>query len=150
MMTQTLSLLIILLLTMEWKECTTTAVQGRLLDILNISATSDKSLDKRCISSTDATTNTPYIQIVQGRDGHNGMPGLPGIAGPPGKDGTNGKDGEKGDKGEQGLQGPPGPRCGGVVFTRWGRYSCPNTTGIQLLYKGKAAGSLFESHWRWS
>ena len=105
MMTQTLSLLFILFLTVEWKECTTTGVQGMLLDILNISATSDKTPDKRCVSSTDVTTNTPYIQIVQGRDGRDGMPGYPGIAGPPGKDGTNGKDGEKGDKGEQGPQG---------------------------------------------
>ena len=84
------------------------------------------------------TTNAPYIQIVQGRDE---MPGPPRPAGPPGKDGTNGKDGVKGDKGEQGLQGPPGPRNGGVVFTRWGRFACTNTTGTQLLYKGKAAGS---------
>ena len=27
-------------------------------------------------------------------------------------------------------------RKGGVVFTRWGRFACPNTTGTQLLYKG--------------
>ena len=109
-----------------------------LLDILNISTTGDTSRDKRCVSSTNVTTNTPYIQILQGRDGRDGMPGPPGPAGPPGKDGTNGKDGVKGDKGEQG---PPGPRNGGVVFTRWGRFACPNTTGTQLLYKGKAAGS---------
>ena len=133
--------MVILLLTVEWKECTTNAVQGMLLDILNISTTGDNSRYKRCLSSTDATTNTPYIQIVQGRDGRDGMPGLPGIAGPPGKDGINGKDGVKGDKGEQGPKGPPGPRNGGVVFTRWGRFVCPNTTGTQLLYKGKAAGS---------
>ena len=47
----------------------------------------------------------------------------------------------KGDKGEQGPQGPPGPRNGGVVFTRWGRTSCPTTEGTSYLYKGKAAGS---------
>ena len=131
----------ILLLTVELKGCTTNAVQGMLLDILNIFTTGDTSRYKRCLSSTDTTTNTPYIQIIQGRDGRDGMPGLPGIAGPPGKDGINGKDGVKGDKGEQGLQGPPGPRNGGVVFTRWGRFACPNTTGTQMLYTGKAAGS---------
>ena len=108
-----------------------------LLDILNIYTTGDTSRDKRCVSSTNVTTNTPYIQIVQGRDG---MPGPPGPAGPHGKDGTNGRDGVKGDKGEQG---PPGPRNGGVVFIRWGRFACPNTTGTQLLYTGKAAGSLY-------
>ena len=32
---------------------------------------------------------------------------------------------------------------GGVVFTRWGRFACPNTTRTQLLYKGKAAGSHY-------
>ena len=37
--------------------------------------------------------------------------------------------------------GPPGPTTGGVVYTRWGRITCPNTTGIQLLYAGRTAGS---------
>ena len=95
-------------------------------------------------TSTNVTTNTPYIQILQrccGRDGRDGIPGPPEPAGPPGKDGTNGKDGIKGDKGEQGQQGPTGPKNGGVVFTRWGRTSCPTTAGTSVLYKGKAAGS---------
>ena len=37
--------------------------------------------------------------------------------------------------------GSPGPTTGGVVYTRWGRTTCPNTTGTQLLYAGRAAGS---------
>ena len=37
--------------------------------------------------------------------------------------------------------GPPGPTTGGVVYTRWGRTTCSNTTGTQLLYAGRAAGS---------
>ena len=37
--------------------------------------------------------------------------------------------------------GPPGPTTGGVVYTRWGRTTCPNTTATQLLYAGRAAGS---------
>ena len=32
---------------------------------------------------------------------------------------------------------------GGVVYTRWGRTTCPNTTGTQLLYAGRAAGSEY-------
>ena len=28
-----------------------------------------------------------------------------------------------------------------MVYTRWGRTTCPNTTGIQLLYAGRTAGS---------
>ena len=39
--------------------------------------------------------------------------------------------------------GPPGPTTGGVVYTRWGRTTCPNTTGTQLLYAGRAAGSSY-------
>ena len=29
------------------------------------------------------------------------------------------------------------------MYTRWGRTTCSNTTGTQLLYAGRAAGSLF-------
>ena len=105
----------------------------------------ETSRDKRCISpTTNVTTNTPYIQILQGRDGRDGIQGPPGLAGTPGRDGTNGKDGTKGNKGEPGPQGPPGPRNGGVVFTRWGRTTCPTTNDTELLYKGKAAGSSWD------
>ena len=41
------------------------------------------------------------------------------------------------------THGPPGPSAGGVVYTRWGRTTCPNTTGMQLLYAGRAAGSHY-------
>ena len=39
--------------------------------------------------------------------------------------------------------GPPGPTTGGVVYTRWGRTTCPSTSGTQLLYAGRAAGSWY-------
>ena len=29
------------------------------------------------------------------------------------------------------------------MYTRWGRTTCPNTTGTQLLYAGRAAGSFW-------
>ncbi len=80
----------------------------------------------------------PCIKVVYGRDGRDGL------AGPPGQDGRDGKDGERGEKGEQGIQGPPappGPPSGGVVYTRWGRTTCPGTGGTELLYEGLAAGS---------
>ena len=32
---------------------------------------------------------------------------------------------------------------GGVVYTRWGSTVCPNTTGTQLVYQGRAAGSSY-------
>ena len=55
--------------------------------------------------------------------------------------------GEKGFTGDRGLPGPPGPpgpqgaSVGGAVYTRWGRTTCPNITGTQLVYAGRAAGS---------
>ena len=57
----------------------------------------ETSRDKRCTSPTsNITTNTPYIQILQGHDCRDGLPGPPGPAGPPGRDGSNGKKGDKG------------------------------------------------------
>ena len=107
----------------------------------------ETSRDKRCTSpSPNITTNTHYIQILQGQDGRDGIPGPPGPAGTPGRDDNNGKNDNKGDKGEFGPQGPPGPRNGGVVFTRWGRTTCPITHDTEILYKGKAAGSHYDQY----
>ena len=40
--------------------------------------------------------------------------------------------------------GPPGSTStGGVVYTRWGKTICPSTSGTQLLYAGRAAGSWY-------
>ena len=84
--------------------------------------TLETSRDKRCTSPTpNVTTNTPYIQILQGHDGRDGMPG------PSGTDGSNGK------KGDRGEPGPSGPRNEGVVFTRWGRTTCPTTSDTEKL-----------------
>ena len=70
-----------------------------------------------------------YLQILRGRDGRDGLPGRDGVKG------------EKGDKGDTGPVGAAGPKSGGVVYTRWGRKSCP--TGAQLVYEGITGGS----HW---
>ena len=51
--------------------------------------------------------------------------------------------GERGYTGNSGPPGPPGPSVGGAVYTRWGRTTCPNITGTQLVYAGRAAGSYF-------
>ena len=72
------------------------------------------------------------------RDGRDGRDGQPGPQGPPGRDGVNGS---KGETGAPGSQGPPGPRSGGVTYVRWGRTTCPNITGTELVYTGRAAGS---------
>ena len=49
--------------------------------------------------------------------------------------------GEKGETGAPGPQGPPGPSSGGVTYVRWGRTTCPDTTGTELVYTGRAGGS---------
>ena len=77
-----------------------------------------------------------------GKDGENGIQGLPGVPGPVGPQGPTGP---LGPQGTQGEKGDPGPSSGGVVYTRWGRTTCPNTPGTELLYKGRAAGS-WSSH----
>ena len=51
--------------------------------------------------------------------------------------------GKRGLTGEKGDIGPPGPSVGGAVYTRWGRTTCPNITGTQLVYAGRAAGSHY-------
>ena len=86
------------------------------------------------------TTPPAYIEILRGRDGRDGRDGEPGPRGLPGRDGKNG---EKGVKGEPGAQGPSGPRSGGATYIRWGRTTCPNVTGTELVYAGIAAGSHY-------
>lgn len=73
-----------------------------------------------------------------GQVGRDGCDGLPGATGTPGRDGMRG---DPGVMGPRGPQGPPGQSNGGLVYTRWGRTTCPSTKGTQLVYKGRAAGS---------
>ena len=100
------------------------------------------SIEKRQSDDAEEGTVAPYIEILRGRDGRDGRDGEPGPRGLPGRDGKNGT-GEKGEKGDIGEQGPPGPRSGGVTYIRWGRTTCPNTTGTELVYAGRAAGSYY-------
>ena len=78
-----------------------------------------------------------YLQILRGRDGRDGVPGRDGVKG------ERGDKGEKGEKGETGPVGQAGPKSGGVVYTRWGRKSCPN--GAELLYQGITAGECYHN-----
>ena len=48
-----------------------------------------------------------------------------------------------GPRGPQGIAGPPGQKNGGVVYIRWGKTSCPNVTGTELVYAGRAGGSWY-------
>ena len=77
------------------------------------------------------TSSLPYIEVLRGRDGRDGRDGIPGPRGP------------QGQRGEQGVAGSPGPRNGGVVYTRWGKNSCSNVTGTELVYAGRAGGSWY-------
>ena len=78
------------------------------------------------------TSSFPYIEVLRGRDGRDGRDGVPGPRGP------------QGQRGGQGVAGPPGPRNGGVVYTRWGKSTCPNVSGTTLVYTGRAGGTWYQ------
>ena len=78
-------------------------------------------------------------------DGVPGPPGHPGVNGIPGLPGSRGEKGAMGSEGPTGPVGPPGPVSGGVVYTRWGKQTCPDTEGTQLLYAGRAGGSNYHT-----
>ena len=104
----------------------------------------------------------PQVEVLRGRDGRDGvkgeqgemgLPGLPGSKGDPGVQGIvgpRGPVGEKGMRGDPGLsglqgeQGPQGPATGGVIYTRWGRTTCPTDQGTQPLYAGRAGGTRWD------
>ena len=72
-----------------------------------------------------------------------GPPGPPGPQGGDGQTGPRGENGGRGEKGDTGAQGSPGPRSGGVTYIRWGRTTCPDTEGTELVYVGTAAGTEY-------
>ena len=84
------------------------------------------------------TSSLPYIEILRGRDGRDGLPGRDGKDGVRGDKGEPGTTGPAGEKGAPGVAGPPGPRSGGVVYTRWGKTSCPSVSGTELVYAGRS------------
>ena len=60
-----------------------------------------------------------------------------------GRDGLPGRDGPQGPAGPPGPVGPPGPRSGGAIYTRWGKSSCPQIAGTELVYSGLTGGSNY-------
>ena len=121
---------------------------------------------------TNTTSTCSNLQLLRGRDGRDGqtgppgrdgrdgLPGLPGggnTGGQPGRDGLNGTQGPIGPQGRDGLNGtqgpigpqgpvrPAGPTIGGVVYTRWGNSACPNITGTELVYTGRAGGTPYRT-----
>ncbi len=63
----------------------------------------------------------------------------------PGRDGSPGLRGDPGPEGKIGPQGPSGPASGGVMYTRWGKSTCPDIPGTELLYSG-IAGGTYHTH----
>ena len=86
---------------------------------------------------------------LHGRDGRDGRDGMAGLPGRDGKDGLQGAKGERGENGLTGPAGPPGPAGqpgqgnGGSVYTRWGKSSCSNTSGSELVYHGRAGKAQY-------
>ncbi|XP_035686191.1 short-chain collagen C4-like isoform X1 [Branchiostoma floridae] len=91
-----------------------------------------------------------------GRDGRDGLAGQPGTDGQPGRDGRDGVQGVAGPSGPVGLQGSPGdkgdtgppgrdgaPGEGGSVYIRWGRKTCADNGGAELVYSGYAGGTHY-------
>ena len=83
----------------------------------------------------------PCLEILRGCDGQDGLPGKDGQQGKTGEKGGQGEKGEQGNKGDTGMQGPAGQS--GVVYTRWGRTTCPSGQGTELVYSGRAGGSHY-------
>ncbi|XP_078699700.1 uncharacterized protein LOC144926627 isoform X2 [Branchiostoma floridae x Branchiostoma belcheri] len=76
-----------------------------------------------------------------GADGQPGRDGIQGVAGPAGPVGLQGPPGDKGDTGPPGRDGEPG--TGGSVYIRWGRKTCADNGGAELVYSGVAGGTHY-------
>ena len=98
-----------------------------LLSILTLAATIP--LKNNTSTGLSCNNKQTYVEVLRGRDGRDG------------RDGVKGERGDKGEKGETGPAGQASPKSGGVVYTRWGRKSCP--TGAELLYEGITGGSYW-------
>ena len=94
------------------------------------------------VPGTKGDTGAPGTKGDTGVPGTKGDTGVPGTKGDTGVPGTKGDTGVPGAKGNIGVPGPKGDGTGGVVYVRWGHDSCPGG-GAQLVYAGRAAGSLY-------
>ncbi|XP_019642861.1 PREDICTED: short-chain collagen C4-like isoform X5 [Branchiostoma belcheri] len=97
-----------------------------------------------------ATSSSGLFDRCAGRDGRDGPAGQPGrdgrdgiqgVAGPAGPVGLQGPPGDKGDTGPPGRDGAPG--AGGSVYIRWGRKTCADNGGAELVYSGVAGGTHY-------
>ena len=97
-----------------------------------------KNENSNTTTEHDNYTTCISMELLRGRDGRDGQPGVPGRDGLNGLPGTNGDPGPIGKTGERG---PPGPISGGIIYTRWGKSTCSNIYGTEMLYSGIAGGS---------
>ena len=89
------------------------------------------SLGVSSLKVSETNGSSVFVELLRGRDGC------------PGRDGLPGKDGEQGPAGPPGSAGPPGPRSGGALYTRWGKSSCPQVGGTELVYSGITGGTFY-------
>ena len=89
------------------------------------------SLGVSSLKVSESNGSSVFVELLRGRDGC------------PGRDGLPGKDGEQGLAGPPGSAGPPGPRSGGTLYTRWGKSSCPQVGGTELVYSGITGGTWY-------
>ncbi len=68
------------------------------------------------------------MELLRGRDG---LPGRDGVQGPPGP------------QGKDGSPVPHGQKSGGATYTRWGKSTCPQLEGTELVYSGITGGAFF-------
>ncbi len=83
-----------------------------------------------CIGSTNLKVSenngsSVFVELLRGRDGLPGRDGVQGPPGPPGKDGS------------------PGHKSGGGIYTRWGKSTCPQLEGTEMLYSGITGGTFY-------
>lgn len=128
-----------------------------MLMLLAVRVHAKAELQREEGSNSSSLLGCPNFELLRGRDGRDGQngregrDGLPGAQGPQGlkgepgpaggPPGPQGQPGARGTTGPQGPVGPAGPRSGGVTYTRWGKSSCPNVAGTELVYSGRAGGS---------
>ena len=96
--------------------------------------TTEPSTDLSVGEVNRALSYIPLIDLLRGQPGRDGLTG---------RDGKKGDQGPRGEKGEPGAQGPPGPVTAGVTYIRWGRTTCPQAAGTQLVYSGRIAGTQY-------
>ena len=87
-------------------------------------------------------------QGIRGAKGDAGLPGPSGQKGAPGDVGPRGPSGPKGPSGDMGPigpSGPPGPRSGGATYVRYGKSTCPDIDGTEIVYSGRVGGNMHDT-----